>query len=621
MHNAYEILVLYVRRQNCISFLPSFVAIIILNIVQTYNPCNIHSTSAKTNTTMEQPKTAGGNSSSSTAKWQIRTLAFAVLAIISFQRISHHSDNFTQQQAASLFLEEEVRLNCRQQQDDYSSNASSVKALQMLEHELDEYKKASEEARTKIQALEKTIAQQTRAIKNDRQTVQQDLRKYNQTEIRVAAPVAAAEDTKTSVRPKGAGAVKNSTIVGTVEPRHDHPHAGARYADGSWGYIADVTRIRKRMLSRFQTDDNNNKANNLRSYLPVSSSGELFQVCNSLGKYNESELVWTLTNQVLTRMVTKDPVFDSTHDSDASSRVTTARKEGHKTRILCATYTHAGAHDRIRGIAETWGWRCDGYFAASTRTVEDPDDDGFGAIDLPHYGPEQYNNMWQKTRSIVAYMYDHYLEDFDYFYVAGDDTHLIVENLRYQLDKIETDHQRQQHHPNNGTLYLGNWIRAGGFDFAHGGPGYVLNRNTLKFLVEQILPKCEVQTQVSSEDRMMGKCLHLVGKIPPSWNSSVDETGAQLFHFSNPMAMVKFNISRAGPRDYMRRCMERWTQLYGFRQGLDFISNRSIAFHHFKPTEHMKRQHAILYKSCPEGTLIGDLLDYGDGGSIVISNS
>ena len=64
-------------------------------------------------------------------------------------------------------------------------------------------------------------------------------------------------------------------------------------------------------------------------------------------------------------------------------------------------------------------------------------------------GPETYSNMWQKTRSILSYMHDNYLDEFEYFYLAGDDTHLIVENLRNYLGLLEEQKGM------NSTLFVG----------------------------------------------------------------------------------------------------------------------------------------------------------------------
>lgn len=49
---------------------------------------------------------------------------------------------------------------------------------------------------------------------------------------------------------------------------------------------------------------------------------------------------------------------------------------------------------------------------------------------IKHEGPEEWDNMWQKSRAIWKYIDRHYKNDFDWFVLGGDDIFLIVENLR-----------------------------------------------------------------------------------------------------------------------------------------------------------------------------------------------
>jgi hypothetical protein len=77
-----------------------------------------------------------------------------------------------------------------------------------------------------------------------------------------------------------------------------------------------------------------------------------------------------------------------------------------KENILCGVYCYGKMADRVQCISETWGWRCDGFLPVSTVTIDDPTKTGYGSVDVPHYGPEKYDNMWQKVRSILVYMYD-----------------------------------------------------------------------------------------------------------------------------------------------------------------------------------------------------------------------
>ena len=49
--------------------------------------------------------------------------------------------------------------------------------------------------------------------------------------------------------------------------------------------------------------------------------------------------------------------------------------------------------------------KCDGFMAASTKT--DPE---LNTVNIPHEGAEEYRNLWQKFRSMMAYVYDNYYE-------------------------------------------------------------------------------------------------------------------------------------------------------------------------------------------------------------------
>jgi hypothetical protein len=102
-------------------------------------------------------------------------------------------------------------------------------------------------------------------------------------------------------------------------------------------------------------------------------------------------------------------------------RTTTLEPNGvSKRKILCGIYSyHKNAH-LVQGVSETWGWRCDGFLPISTYTIDDTAIQGYGSVDVPHYRPEEYGNMWQKTRSTLTYyMYDNYFDDYEYFYLAG----------------------------------------------------------------------------------------------------------------------------------------------------------------------------------------------------------
>jgi len=169
---------------------------------------------------------------------------------------------------------------------------------------------------------------------------------------------------------------KNASRLVIVQP---HPHAGARDRQGNWGYVANVKAVRRWMLHRIRnaTGDSANT-----TFLPINDKLEENRVCGAAPGTHE-----TLLRRV--HLGAPDPTptdSNSTNQTGSSNnRPSVFRPSG---RILCALYTHRGAHAKVTGIAETWGWRCDGFFAASDETVDDPDSLGFGAIDLAHAGNE-----------------------------------------------------------------------------------------------------------------------------------------------------------------------------------------------------------------------------------------
>ena len=174
-----------------------------------------------------------------------------------------------------------------------------------------------------------------------------------------------------------------------------------------------------------------------------------------------------------------------------------------------------------------------------TYTIDDPAIQGYGSVDVPHYGPEMYHNMWQKTRSILAYMYDNYFDDYEYFYLAGDDVHVIVENLRRYLFTVE-----QTHDVATEPLFMGVPLTYANKILYHdGGAGYLLIRVALKRLVLEAFPTCYPTTQSSAEDLYIAVCLKSI-QIEPQ--DSVDAQGRQRFLGIPPDKVGRSDDGKAG---------------------------------------------------------------------------
>lgn len=104
-------------------------------------------------------------------------------------------------------------------------------------------------------------------------------------------------------------------------------------------------------------------------------------------------------------------------------------KDAKTPRVLCGIYTMEKNHEgNVQATRETWGKRCDGFIAFST-----VQDDKIPSVNILHEGDEHYDNMWQKSRSIWKYIHAHFIDQFDYFLLGGDDMFYVVENLKSYL--------------------------------------------------------------------------------------------------------------------------------------------------------------------------------------------
>jgi hypothetical protein len=248
---------------------------------------------------------------------------------------------------------------------------------------------------------------------------------------------------------------------------------------------------------------------------------------------------------------------------------------GPKPRILCLVYTHQGSHPTLQVLVDTWATQCDGFIAASNAT-----DPAVGAMDLPHDGPEAYGNMWQKVKSMWKYANDHYLDDYDYFHICGDDTYILLDNLRLYLmgeqvkgllnGKVDQVAHTQKHTTRWKTerprpLLLGFPLSMGaGKIFAAGGSGYTLNKAAVKLLVHATSGWIHENNTDSREDLFVTSILAEQGvhtcdtRDKDGANRYVPNTPAIMWDFKHKYP-PKFNIE--------------------LHKGIRAFSNETVAMH------------------------------------------
>lgn len=241
--------------------------------------------------------------------------------------------------------------------------------------------------------------------------------------------------------------------------------------------------------------------------------------------------------------------------------------------------------------------KCDGFVVVSDKT-----DLSLGAINVPHEGPEEYSNKWQKVKSGWTFVYQNYYSRYDWFFLAQVDSFLIIENLRYYLESDEiqmaenggrTDASGRLQTP----LYLGRRFALAGLEseiYNNNGPGYVLNKAALKALVVDAFPQLDpniLHARSSSHDTFVARAFRQIGIQP---YPTQDEYGGERFMPFLPRHHYEYRF----PKDHSNDWYAKFS-LPGVLVGMDHFAARSIGFHH-AIGESMLKLYTLAYRLCPE---------------------
>lgn len=269
-------------------------------------------------------------------------------------------------------------------------------------------------------------------------------------------------------------------------------------------------------------------------------------------------------------------------------------------KVLCIVYTHSNRHEVLRSIVETYAPRCDGFLAASNET-----DQTLGAVNLLHAGPEAYDNMWQKVRSIWSYVHDHYRDDFDWYHIGGDNMIVFAENLKQACSEAAAQSDDDDKKPvyMGGAMHRPPYLRK---IYCGGGSGYTLNRAALDLLVEKKLATCVPHHVSSDEDRIVAHCLSPEVKC----HHSVDDLDESRYHPLSPDYHAAWKVRARAPwRPQILK--EHHGITAAMKEGLEGISKTSVSFHlldagnsnttsSLSKDGGLKRMHAIVNGLCDQ---------------------
>ncbi|CAD6194332.1 unnamed protein product [Caenorhabditis auriculariae] len=238
--------------------------------------------------------------------------------------------------------------------------------------------------------------------------------------------------------------------------------------------------------------------------------------------------------------------------------------------LFCWVQTSKQYHDtRALAISETWIRRCTHGQLFTSEPFEDdniPYSTVFAGI------PDEYSNLFYKSRYAFHYIYQHISKDFRWYLKADDDTYVIVEHLTNYL--LTLDHDKPYFLGYVLKPYLDRGYNAG-------GAGYVLSRAALKIFSEQLYPNETLCPDNIYEDVGIANCLANVGIFPGDTRNS---KGQNRFNAFSPADVFH---QKSGEADW---------RYYPEKSGYDAFARDFISFHKLAPDE-IRLFDILLYRT------------------------
>ena len=237
-----------------------------------------------------------------------------------------------------------------------------------------------------------------------------------------------------------------------------------------------------------------------------------------------------------------------------------------KIKILClvlSTDTKEN-NQKSRAVEQTWGKRCDKLLLIKNGT-KTGELDGKLILAIDHEGRDQ---LWRKISAALKIIHDKYIEQYDWFFRADDDTFLLVDSLRKFLTENSSP---------NEAIHFGHrfrpYVKSG---FMSGGSGIVLSREALRRLINigfrQRLEACELESG-QIDDLILSKCLEAVGVKA---GDTRDPRGKETFLPLSPESLLNDLLDK-----------NHWYHTYAYYKESDAItgsheccSRSPIAFHY-----------------------------------------
>ena len=169
---------------------------------------------------------------------------------------------------------------------------------------------------------------------------------------------------------------------------------------------------------------------------------------------------------------------------------------------------------RARAVYETWGRKLPGkvvFFSS-----EDSYSDQVPLVALPDvddsYPPQK------KSFMMLKYMYDHYIDRFEWFMRADDDVYVRTDRLEELLRSVDSRKPWFIGQTGRGTTEeFGTLSLDSDENFCMGGPGVIFSRETLKRMAP-FVEECLSNLYTTHEDVELGRCVRRFAGISCTWS-------------------------------------------------------------------------------------------------------
>ncbi|RXG54729.1 Chondroitin sulfate synthase 1 [Armadillidium vulgare] len=220
-------------------------------------------------------------------------------------------------------------------------------------------------------------------------------------------------------------------------------------------------------------------------------------------------------------------------------------------------------NSRAKTIYETWGKNIPGDIGFFSSENSETD------VDIPLIKLKGVDDVYppqKKSFMMIKYMYDNFINDYEYFMRADDDVYVRTDRLEKFLKSVNSSKPHYIGQAGRGNQdEFGHLALSNKENFCMGGPGMIFSRETIKKMAPNIR-SCIKNLRSTHEDVEIGRCVQKFAGIPCTWSYEMQNI---FYHNSSESKAFTASLNHKEV-------------------------HRAITLHPVKNHHHMKRLHAYI---------------------------